>query len=104
MGTIFRLPVIESEDLVATLGDLHKKFGIEVIAAHPRSSQPLDSVSILSQDCCIVLGSEGSGISEEVLAACTQRVAIPMVVGVDSLNVSSASAVFLFEVNRQRKG
>jgi tRNA G18 (ribose-2'-O)-methylase SpoU len=49
-----------------------------------------------------VLGSEGYGISPEVLAACDQAVAIPMARGVDSLNVVNAAAVFLYEVARQR--
>jgi tRNA G18 (ribose-2'-O)-methylase SpoU len=37
-----------------------------------------------------------------VLAACTDAVAVPMPAAVDSLNVASAAAVFLYEVNRQR--
>ncbi|MGA3246220.1 MAG: TrmH family RNA methyltransferase, partial [Bacteroidota bacterium] len=53
-------------------------------------------------DCCIVFGSEGEGINSAVLAACDDLVAIPMHKGVDSLNVASASAVFLYEVQRQR--
>jgi len=39
-----------------------------------------------------------------VLAACDKAVAIPMANEVDSLNVSAAAAVFLYEVNRQRAG
>jgi tRNA G18 (ribose-2'-O)-methylase SpoU len=49
-----------------------------------------------------VFGSEGSGISKQVLSECDAPVAIPMQSGVDSLNVASASAVFLYEVKRQR--
>ena len=54
-------------------------------------------------DCCIVFGSEGDGISAPVLEACDEGVAIPMPPTVDSLNVGAAAAVFLYEVNRQRK-
>ena len=50
----------------------------------------------------MVFGSEGHGISEKVLAACDEAVAIPMLNEVDSLNVSAAAAVFFYEVNRQR--
>ncbi len=53
-------------------------------------------------DCCVVFGSEGHGISPKVLAACDEAVVIPMANDVDSLNVSMAAAVFLYEVNRQR--
>jgi tRNA G18 (ribose-2'-O)-methylase SpoU len=49
-----------------------------------------------------VFGSEGYGISDDVLAACDETLAIPMASGVDSLNVGGAAAVFLYEANRQR--
>jgi tRNA G18 (ribose-2'-O)-methylase SpoU len=51
----------------------------------------------------VIFGSEGYGISSEVLAACDEQAAIPMEEGVDSLNVASASAVFFYEVARQRQ-
>jgi tRNA G18 (ribose-2'-O)-methylase SpoU len=103
MGTIFKLPVVQTLNLAETIHDLKERFSIEVIAAHPRAEQDTTSSSYFANDCCIVLGSEGYGISEKVLAACSQAAAIPMMSGVDSLNVSSASAVFLYEVMRQRK-
>jgi 23S rRNA (guanosine2251-2'-O)-methyltransferase len=56
----------------------------------------------LRADCCLVLGSEGFGISASVLAACDGQVAVPMARRVDSLNVSSAAAVFFYEAWRQR--
>jgi len=49
-----------------------------------------------------VFGSEGYGLSPSVLEACTDAVAVPMPVTVDSLNVASAAAVFLYEACRQR--
>jgi tRNA G18 (ribose-2'-O)-methylase SpoU len=103
MGTIFKLPVIPTSNLAETIQTLRTRFSIEVVAAHPHAEQDAARSSSLIKDCCIVLGSEGYGISEKVLAACSQAVAIPMESGVDSLNVSSASAVFLYEVMRQRK-
>jgi TrmH family RNA methyltransferase len=56
----------------------------------------------LAGDCCVVLGSEGYGLRPEILASCDEQVCIPMSSGVDSLNVSSAAAVFLYEAARQR--
>jgi TrmH family RNA methyltransferase len=53
-------------------------------------------------DCCIVFGSEGQGLTPNVLAACDEAVAVPMAADVDSLNVGSAAAVFLYEASRQR--
>ena len=103
MGTVFRLPIVSSPNLVKTIGDLRTRFSIEVIAAHPRAEQFTQGSSHFQKDCCLVFGSEGYGISPEILDACSGAVAIPMTPGVDSLNVSSASAVFLYEVMRQRR-
>jgi tRNA G18 (ribose-2'-O)-methylase SpoU len=101
MGTVFKLRYLRSAALATTLRELQKA-GIRVIAAHPHTEQKLIPQADFASDCCIVFGSEGSGISADVLAACTETVAIPMQSGTDSLNVSSASAVFLYEVQRQR--
>ena len=72
------------------------------IAAHPRSDAKMLSQADFSGDVCLVFGSEGNGISQAVLDACDEAVAIPMTDGVDSLNVSAAAAVFLYEAGRQR--
>jgi len=87
--------------LVETLGELRAN-GIKCIAAHPRPDGKTLSQANFTGDCCLVFGSEGHGISEKVLAACDEAVAIPMLNEVDSLNVSAAAAVFFYEVNRQR--
>lgn len=101
MGTIFQLPVVESPSLVDALRQLREK-GVRCIAAHPRADGRTLSRANFTGDCCVVFGSEGYGISEAVLEACGEAVAIPMPPAVDSLNVGSAAAVFLYEVNRQR--
>jgi tRNA G18 (ribose-2'-O)-methylase SpoU len=119
MGTIFQLPVWEIRaanqvaaagrrdapsrfSLEQTLRDLRVR-GIRCIAAHPHASGKTLSQADFSRDCCVVFGSEGHGISPEVLAACDECVAVPMANEVDSLNVGAAAAVFLYEANRQRK-
>jgi tRNA G18 (ribose-2'-O)-methylase SpoU len=102
MGTVFQLPVVPLLDLAATIHELKAVHGIRVIAAHPHTDQRALYEGSFATECCIVFGSEGEGISENVLAACDELVAIPMNDGVDSLNVASASAVFLYEVQRQR--
>jgi tRNA G18 (ribose-2'-O)-methylase SpoU len=132
MGTIFQLPVVELGEVTAsgtatvhtsrtakspdgspgvsphqktlaqTLNEL-RKHHIRCVAAHPHTDKKSLSEADFTGDCCIVFGSEGKGISPEVLAACDEAVAIPMANDVDSLNVGAAAAVFLYEASRQRK-
>jgi tRNA G18 (ribose-2'-O)-methylase SpoU len=101
MGTIFKLPIIESDSLLRTLASLRER-GVPVIAAHPPADQRTIHETNLAGDCCLIFGSEGPGLSAAVLAACDEAVMIPMSQEVDSLNVGSAAAVFLFEAARQR--
>lgn len=101
MGTIFKLPVIETCHLVQTLGQA-RAFGFRTFAAHPHTDQRVIASADLAGDCLIVFGSEGEGLSRPVLEACDEAVVIPMANGVDSLNVGTAGAVFLYEAARQR--
>jgi tRNA G18 (ribose-2'-O)-methylase SpoU len=101
MGTVFQLPIVETRDLVRCFSDLRER-GIRCIAAHPHVEKRTLSDTDFTRDSCIVFGSEGHGISQSVLALCDDAVAIPMPPTVDSLNVGSAAAVFLYEARRQR--
>ena len=101
MGTLFKLPTLELGNLAETIADLRAR-GIRFVAAHPHASQHTLTQADLTGDCCIVFGSEGHGLSPAVREACDECVVIPMSKDVDSLNVSSAGAVFLYEVCRQR--
>ena len=55
------------------------------------------------QDCCLVLGSEGSGLHELVKRTCDHLLRIPMAGSVSSLNVSVAGAGVMYEAMRQRR-
>ena len=110
MGTIFQLPVVElnpesrtnrTRNLPATLRELRAR-GVRCLAAHPHTENKFLAQADFRGDCCLVFGSEGNGLSPEVLAACDEAVAVPMANGVDSLNVGAAAAVFLYEASRQR--
>ena len=105
MGAIFQLPVLEmrqeSGSLATALRQLQAR-GTRCIAAHPHVDGRTLSEADFTGDCCVVFGSEGYGISPEVLSMCDDAVAIPMAGTVDSLNVASAAAAFLYEANRQR--
>ncbi len=102
MGTIFKLPILQTENLVETLGKLRSQ-KIRVVAAHPHFNRRTIHEADFTRDCCVVLGSEGVGLSPAVIAACDEAVSIPMSQEVDSLNVGSAAAVFFYEAARQRQ-
>jgi tRNA G18 (ribose-2'-O)-methylase SpoU len=102
MGTIFKLPVVDSTSLVKSIRQLQEN-GIHCIAAHPHTEKKALFAADFRTDTCIILGNEGSGISPDVLKACDEAVAIPMQNEVDSLNVGTAGAVFLYEAQHQRR-
>jgi tRNA G18 (ribose-2'-O)-methylase SpoU len=101
MGTVFKLPVVETDSLEETITELSRR-GIATIAAHPHTEEKFLSKAPLWENCCIVFGAEGPGLSHAVLEACEHKVAVRMHPGVDSLNVGTAAAVFLYEAARQR--
>lgn len=101
MGAIFHLPVVETSNLAAALCHL-RSLQIRCLAAHPHAAGCTLAQANLSSDCCLVFGSEGYGLAPTTLTECDESVAIPMPQTVDSLNVSSAAAVFLYEASRQR--
>jgi tRNA G18 (ribose-2'-O)-methylase SpoU len=102
MGALFSLPAVESPSLTDALAQLRQQ-GCRCLAAHPSASDRILPAADFREDLCLVLGSEGHGISPQVLAACDAQVSLPMDRQVDSLNVSSAAAVLFYEVWRQRQ-
>jgi tRNA G18 (ribose-2'-O)-methylase SpoU len=101
MGAVFSLSTHQVRSLPATLAHLRAEHGFHVVAATPAGSAPI-SLANLAGECALVFGHEGHGVSPEVLAACDEAVAIPMPATVDSLNVASATAVFLYETRRRQ--
>ena len=100
MGTVFGLRIHHSAGLASTLSELAARAGVTTVAADPSGNESLYETP-LEGDVCVVLGHEGRGIRPAVLSSCARRAAIPMWSGTDSLNVSSACAVFLSEARRR---
>lgn len=99
-GAIFKVPVCRSDNLKITL-DFLKESGLKLIAATETSAINIFD-SELSGPVAIIMGSEGDGVSNEYLKRSDLKVKIPMLGEIDSLNVSVAAGVMLFEVVRQR--
>ncbi|MEM1080005.1 MAG: tRNA (guanosine(18)-2'-O)-methyltransferase TrmH [Pseudomonadota bacterium] len=76
--------------------------GMQCLAAH-FSDQAVDFRSVdYTQPTAVVLGTEKDGVSDEALALCDGEIVIPMVGMTQSLNVSVANALILYEAQRQR--
>mgnify|MGYP004434411085 CR=1 FL=1 len=75
--------------------------GLQIVAASEKSELPLYKAN-LNKPTALVLGSEDTGISKEVLKMCDVQLAIPLKGTIESLNVGAAAAVMLFEAVRQR--
>lgn len=88
-------------DLASGIAEV-KNQGMQVLAAH-FSDRAVDFRSIdYTKPTCILVGSELVGVSDEAADLADEHVIIPMVGMVQSLNVSVASALILYEAQRQR--
>ena len=99
-GALNRIPVHRAGSIRNTLKYLSMA-GMQIVAATEKSRQLIYDAD-LSKPTVIVMGSEDKGISREVLKLCDTELAIPLIGSIESLNVSAAAAVILFEVVRQR--
>lgn len=99
-GALLNLPVCRVKSLSKLIGDLQNS-GLKIVGASEKA-EILHHQSDMSGPLGIVMGSEDTGISYEVLRKCDELIKIPQHGRIDSLNVSSASAVLLFEAERQR--
>jgi TrmH family RNA methyltransferase len=100
MGSIFRVPMVYTEDLPRTIRQLQQE-GIVVYAAHLEGAVSYDELDYTNPS-AILIGNEGNGLSEEAANASDRRIKIPMEGQVESLNAAISSAVFLYEAHRQR--
>jgi 23S rRNA (guanosine2251-2'-O)-methyltransferase len=100
-GVAERIPVARAAKLPALIGTLVES-GFRAVALDPSASDAWDSAD-LTGPVVVVAGGEGRGLRPGIVRRCTDRVAIPLGPGVESLNVSVAVAVVLFEVVRQRR-
>ena len=98
MGTLFSQNVYFAEDLVDVIALLRIR-GRVFAAALCEDAARLGEVSFGENDAALV-GNEGHGLSDAALAACTDRLFIPMESGVESLNAGVAASVILWEFSR----
>ncbi|MDT6964555.1 MULTISPECIES: 23S rRNA (guanosine(2251)-2'-O)-methyltransferase RlmB [unclassified Cupriavidus] len=101
-GAAETVPYITVTNLARTLRELQER-GVWVIGTADGTEKALYDVD-LKGPTAIVMGAEGEGMRRLTRETCDDLVAIPMAGGVESLNVSVASGVCLYEAVRQRRG
>lgn len=98
-GAHFLTAVVEGVDLHEWIPRFRASAG-RVLAGVVTGATPIYAVDLRGR-VAIALGSEGAGLSENLLSLVDQRMTIPMTAGSESLNVGAAAAVILFEAARQ---
>ncbi len=100
MGAIFRVNVIETDNLVETLKEMKRnKFKVVVTSLDTTNS----IYDIEYKKKVIVIGNEANGVSKDVQEIADNKVKIPMLGKTESLNASVATGIMLYEYVRQYK-
>ncbi|MBP1765589.1 MAG: tRNA/rRNA methyltransferase (SpoU) [Firmicutes bacterium] len=101
MGSVFHLPIIDAVKM-----DFVRSFFVEhnISVLVTCLDTPLFHWDVaMTGPLAIVFGNEGSGVSQEWLAVADKKAKIPIYGKAESLNVASATAIFLYEAARQRR-
>lgn len=99
-GALLKIPVCKEDNLTQAIQFL-KNSGLKVVAATERAAQFYTDIKY-EGPVAIVLGSEDMGISNDNLRICDDLVKVPQFGTIQSLNVSVAAGVLIYEVIRQK--
>ena len=99
MGAIFRVKVIESNNLLDTLKNM-KKHKYKIMATSLETDNSIYDVDYNKK--VIVIGNEANGVEKEILDYADEKIKIPMLGKTESLNASVATAVILYEYVRNK--
>lgn len=100
-GALEKMPVCRVNSLMKAVDQLHLN-GIRVFASEMKADKDIYDCD-LKEPCAIILGSEEKGIYPALMKICDEKFKIPMKGDFESLNVSVATGMILYEVMRQRK-
>jgi len=99
-GAIFNIPICKTDHLKDAVFYL-KSYNVQIVAASEKSSSSLYEVDF-KKPTAIIMGSEGKGVSKALLKMSDVQAKLPLLGKTDSLNVSVACALFLYEAVRQK--
>lgn len=102
-GALERLVVVEVSSVAAAVDDL-KRRNVWTVGLDAGGDQPLFGLGLLTEPVALVLGAEGEGLSRLVRERVDVVASIPILGPVESLNVSVAAALAVYEVARVRRG
>lgn len=100
-GAVNRIPIVRVDSLV-TFAEQLRKSGLRLVAASEKAETTIDATDFRTAT-ALLLGNEGDGVDQALLALCDAQVAIPQSGAIGSLNVAAAAAILFYEVARQRK-
>lgn len=99
-GACGHIPVMIDTDLSEMINQLQKK-DVKVVATALQDAQKMQD-SQLEGACGLLIGNEGSGLSEDLLQKCDERIYIDMFNGMESLNAAVAASVVMFYYANKR--
>lgn len=99
MGAIFRVKIIECEDLVKTLKEI-KKHKFEIVVSSLQTDNSIYDINYHKK--VIVIGNEANGVKREIQDLADKKIKIPMLGKTESLNASVATGIILYEYVRQK--
>ena len=99
MGAIFRVEVIEVENLKETI-EMMKRNNYELVVTSLQTESSIYDVDYNKK--IIVIGNEANGVSQEIQDMADKKIKIPMLGKTESLNASVATAIILYEYIRQK--
>ncbi|MGZ8517334.1 MAG: TrmH family RNA methyltransferase, partial [Chitinophagaceae bacterium] len=99
-GALEKIPVCRVNSLMKAVDELHLN-GVKVFATEMTATKNIFDCDF-KEPCAIVMGSEDNGIYPALLKICDEKLKIPMKGDFESLNVSVATGMILYEVMKQR--
>ena len=99
-GALEKIPVCRVNSLMKAVDELHLN-GIKVFASEMTADKNVFDCDF-KEPCAIIMGSEEKGIFPALLKICDDKIKIPIIADFDSLNVSVATGMILYEVMKQR--
>ena len=99
MGAIFRLKIIESENLAQTIREI-RKHHYKLVVTSLQTENSIYDIDFNKK--IIVIGNEANGVSKEIQEMADEKVKIPMLGKTESLNASVAAGIVMYEYVRQK--